>query len=297
MNFAYYYKYIYHVLVLITFVNANTVLSQDLNLNNNSINNNYNQEKNINFELRNPAAQSRQYIGSPTSFANANYYNSPWNFTSPEYLFHPTKTINDHSAFHKCRLINTKTPIRDSLKDKLLGVFDEKEFISTGVGKLRWKPPVNQGNIIVCGINTQIPAHCVRFIGTGYVYMNEYVSTEAALVAISREAINKGSNLVGNVNCPFQENITNRGGGVGGALGKLKYYDALSAGGNIDTSHSKRTIQPHCSGDFYTVTGDCVIKEDTYRPTPRPYRRYLPANNSQRQYLPPQHNQPVRGKW
>lgn len=245
---------------------------------NNLTNTNDNSHYVKDISIENPAAGATggMIIGSPSAYAYDKYYNSPWNFTPPQVLFHPTKTINDHSVFHKCRMIELSANIRDSLKDKLFGIFDEKEFISSGVGRLKGKSPVKSGQVITCGMNTNLPPSCVKFVGTGYVYMEDYVSTEAAMVGIARIAASKGANLIGNMNCAYQGNIQSASTGAGIGLGGVDGDDVGSLGLSAGTSKAKRTVQPHCNGDFYIVTGNCKKSEDPYMPAPRPYRRYLP---------------------
>ena len=246
----------------------------------------------------NPAPGGTTVVGSPSAFANTHLYNSPWNFTPPHLLFHASKTINDHSAFRACRLINLSTNVRDSIKDKFFGVFDEKEFISTGIGRLPRSSPVPSGHIIVCGLNTEIPPSCVTFVGTSYILMENYSSTEAALVGIAQTAAKHGANLVGNLNCPYQETVESFSTGVGAVLDLNKGKDG-ALGASWDSSRVRRPVQPHCSGDFYVVTTDCKV-DSTYFPKPRPYRRYLPPAQPNDSYASSSniYNQaPVRGYW
>lgn len=257
--------------------------------------------ENKEFSVTNPAAAAgggSVVVGSPSSFSQGHLYNSPWNFTPPHLLFHPSKTINDHSAFHRCRLVNLSTQIRDSFKDKILGIFDEKEFISTGVGKLKGSAPVRPNHIVVCGLQTAISPKCVQYIGTGYILLEEYSSTEAALVGISQIASKKGANLIGNLNCPYAETVRSRNIGAGGSVGDLGNSSFGSLGGVAAQNRSLRTVQPHCNGDFYLVTKACKVSNDNYMPQPRPYRRYLPNRAMTQPQAAPMHSgqqQVVRG--
>jgi len=241
-------------------------------------------------------------IGSPSAFANTHLFNAPWNFTPPQILFHASKTINDGSMFNCCRIINVAAGLRRGIKDRLFGIYDEREFIaSSAMGR----PAAFAGPVIACGLNTNLVGGCVNYIGTGYVFMEEYASTEAALVALSRMAARNGANIVGNVNCAFGETIRSYTTSLGASLG---FSDGVgqdgsvggSAGGSWGTSRVKRPVQPHCTGDFYTgnTNGGCYAQamgqNQSYFPQPLPYRRYLPP--AQPQYQPASY-QPVRGLW
>ena len=225
---------------------------------------------------------SNTVIGSPSAFANTHLFNAPWNFTAPNILFHCSKTINDNSAFSACRIINIGANLRHGIKDRLFGIYDEREFIASG------QPAGGSfggGAVIACGLNTSLPAGCVNYIGTGYVFMEEYGTSEAALVALSRMAAKNGGNIVGNVNCGFAETIRSYSTSLGAAAG---FSDGVgqsgavssSIGANWGTSRVKRPAQPHCSADFYTgnpsACASVMASNQTYFPQPVAYRRYLP---------------------
>jgi hypothetical protein len=241
-------------------------------------------------------------IGSPSAFANTHLFNGPWNFTPPDLMFHCSKTINDGSPFSACRIINIGAGIRRGIKDRLFGIYDEREFIASGApaGGI-----FTGGAVIACGLNTSLSAGCVTFIGTGYVFMEEYGTSEAALVALSRMAARNGANIVGNVNCAFAETIRSYSTSLGAAFGfsdSLKGGSAVSSsvGANWGTSRVKRPVQPHCSGDFYigNASGCHAMgmgMNQTFFPQPIPYRRYLPP--PQMNVQPPVYQQPVRGLW
>ncbi len=246
-----------------------------------------------------PSGITSTIVSSPNTYSSDAYYNSPWNFTPVELLFHKSKTINDSSAFSSCRLVNTTTRIRDSFKDVFLGVFDEKEYISTGVGKMplfsKNENKINQ--VIVCSIQTEIPPQCVNYLGTGYVYMEDYVSTEAALLGVAQLASKKGANLVGNMRCLYQQNAQSFSTALGATTGALdmKKGDANSntAGLGWGSSRAKKPVQPHCSGDFYIAT-PCEGGDSNYYPKPRAYRRYLPSETKNQAS---NKNGSVRGYW
>ncbi len=242
---------------------------------------------------------SSTVIGSPSAFANTHLFNAPWNFTPPSILFHCSKTINDNSAFSACRIINIGAGLRRGIKDRLFGIYDEREFIASGGGG---GPGFSGGSVIACGLNTSLPAGCVHYIGTGYVFMEEYGTSEAALVALSRMAARNGGNIVGNVNCGFAETIRSYSTSLGAAVGfgnGIGQSGALSSsiGANWGTSRVKRPAQPHCSADFYSGNASgCAMAmnmNQTYFPQPVAYRRYLPPA----QYQPPMQGQAVRGLW
>ncbi len=237
-------------------------------------------------------------IGSPSAFANTHLFNAPWNFTPPQLLFHASKTINDGSIFNCCRIVNVGANLRRGIKDRLFGIYDEREFIASGAPA---GGPVF-GSVIACGLNTNLTAGCVNFVGTGYVFMEEYASTEAALVALSRMAARNGANIVGNINCAFAETIRSYSTSLGASFG---FSDGVgqtgsvgtSLGANWATSRVKRPVQPHCTGDFYVGSANgcyAMGMNQTYFPQPIPYRRYLPP--PQYQAGPPV-AQPVRGLW
>lgn len=258
----------------------------------------------------------------PSAYAGTGFYNSPWNFIPPNILFHPTKTINDGSCFAKCRLVKVNAPLKTSLRDKIFGVFDEEKFVSSGMGDTRGHMLMGGGStvttdsIIVCGLNTELPAGCVKFVGSGTVNMDTYATTEGALVGLGRLAAKNGANLLGNVNCAYAETIKsdNWGVGLGGSI-----TDALgghsagsgSIGAQYGSAVTKRPAQPYCAGDFYIATLQaCQQPEPVYAPQPRQYRRYLPAPVATQQYLPapvmqpnynphmmPQHQQTIPGRW
>ena len=224
---------------------------------------------------------SNTVIGSPSAFANTHLFNAPWNFTPPNILFHCSKTINDNSAFSACRIINIGATLRHGIKDRLFGIYDEREFIASGGGG----GVFGGGAVIACGLNTSLPAGCVHYIGTGYVFMEEYGTSEAALVALSRMAARNGGNIVGNVNCGFAETIRSYSTSLGAAAGfsnGVGQSGAVSSsiGANWGTSRVKRPAQPHCSADFYTGNASgCAMAmgmNQTYFPQPVAYRRYLP---------------------
>jgi hypothetical protein len=236
-------------------------------------------------------------IGSPSAFANTHLFNAPWNFTPPQILFHSSKTINDGSIFNCCRIINVGAQLRRGIKDRLFGIYDEREFIASGSPA---RGPF-VGSVIACGLNTQLSSGCVTYIGTGYVFMEEYATSEAALVSLSRMAARNGANIVGNVNCAFAETIRSYSTSLGASFG---FSDGVgkdgsiggSAGASWGTSRVKRPVQPHCTGDFYVgSTSGCYAMgmNQTYFPQPIPYRRYLPPP----QYQPAAAYQPVRGLW
>jgi hypothetical protein len=240
-------------------------------------------------------------VGSPSAFANTHLFNAPWNYTPPAILFHPSKTINDGSIFNCCRIVNIGAQVRRGIKDRLFGIYDEREFIASGAPG---GPPF-AGPVIACGLNTQLSAGCVNYVGTGYVFMEEYASTEAALVSLSAMAARNGANIVGNVNCAFAETIRTYSTSLGASFG---FSDGVgqdgsvgtSAGASWGTSRVKRPVQPHCTGDFYVGNASgCYAmasnQNQTYFPQPIPYRRYLPPP----QYVQQQaaYQQPVRGLW
>ena len=225
---------------------------------------------------------SNTVIGSPSAFANTHLFNAPWNFTAPNILFDSSKTINDNSAFGTCRIINIGANLRHGIKDRLFGIYDEREFIASG------QPAggaFGGGAVIACGLNTALPAGCVNYIGTGYVFMEEYGTSEAALVGLSRMAARNGGNIVRNVNCGFAETIRSYSTSLGAAAG---FSDGVgqsgavssSIGANWGTSRVKRPAQPHCSADFYTgnpaACASVMASNQTYFPQPVAYRRYLP---------------------
>lgn len=243
-------------------------------------------------------------IGSPSAFANTHLFNGPWNFTPPNILFHCSKTINDGSVFSACRIINVGANLRRGIKDRLFGIYDEREFIASGA-------PAGGvfagGAIIACGLNTQLPSGCVTYIGTGYVFMEEYATTEAALVSLSRMAARNGANILGNVNCAFAETIRSYSTSLGAAFG---FSDGVGKDGAISsslgaswgTSRVKRPVQPHCSGDFYMGSASgcyAMGMNQSYFPQPIPYRRYLPPAQmpAQMNVQPPMYQQAVRGLW
>jgi hypothetical protein len=240
---------------------------------------------------------SNTVIGSPSAFANTHLFNAPWNFTPPNILFHCSKTINDNSAFGACRIINIGAGLRRGIKDRLFGIYDEREFIASGsAGGGAFKG----GAVIACGLDTSLPSGCVNYIGTGYVFMEEYGTSEAALVALSRMAARNGGNIVGNVNCGFAETIRSYSTSLGAAVG---FSDGIgqsgaassSIGANWGTSRVKRPAQPHCSADFYsgnpsscaTFMASNMVSNQTYFPQPVTYRRYLPPAQVVQQ-VPPQ---------
>ncbi|MDX1920578.1 MAG: hypothetical protein SFU25_07600 [Candidatus Caenarcaniphilales bacterium] len=246
------------------------------------------------------AGAAATVVGSPSAFANTHLFNGPWNFTPPNLLFHCSKTINDGSVFSACRIVNVGANLRRGIKDRLFGIYDEREFIASGVpgGGI-----FAGGAIIACGLNTQLPAGCVTYMGTGYVFMEEYGTTEAALVALSRMAARNGANIVGNVNCAFAETIRTYTTSLGAAFG---FSDGVGSDGAVSgslgatwgTSRVKRPVQPHCSGDFYMGSASgcyAMGMNQTYFPQPIPYRRYLPP--PQMNVQGPAYQQPVRGLW
>jgi len=237
-------------------------------------------------------------IGSPSAFANTHLSNAPWNFTPPGLLFHCSKTINDGSVFSACRIVNVGARLKRGIKDRLFGVYDEREFIASGAGG---GGAFGGGSVIACGLNTSFPNGCVSYVGTGYVFMEEYASTEAALVALAQMAAKNGANVLGNVNCAFAETIRSYSTSLGAAFGFSNGVgDDGSLGGSLGAnwgnSRVKRPVQPHCSGDFYigSASGCYALgMNQTFFPHPIPYRRYLPPP----QYQMPAYGQPVRGLW
>ena len=115
--------------------------------------------------------------------------------------------------------------------------------------------------------------------------MEEYGTSEAALVGLSRMAARNGGNIVRNVNCGFAETIRSYSTSLGAAAG---FSDGVgqsgavssSIGANWGTSRVKRPAQPHCSADFYTgnpaACASVMASNQTYFPQPVAYRRYLP---------------------
>lgn len=249
----------------------------------------------------------------PSAYAHTHLYNGVWNFIPPHILFDPSKVIGDGSVFCNCRLIKLSTTIRHSVKDKLFGVFDERAFVMSGIGNVKPMPASGPGivsdSVIVCGLNVRLPRGCVQFIGSGHVFMENYATTEGALVGLAQMAAVRGGNLVGNVNCAYAETVQSFGVGLGAGGGGSKEIEhgmfegtsvSGSVGGSWSTGITKRPAQPFCTGDFYVATLDrCSNNGVAYMPAPRSYRRYLPSNTppiSQTQYLPPA-QQPVRGYW
>ncbi|MDJ0625877.1 MAG: hypothetical protein QNJ31_05875 [Candidatus Caenarcaniphilales bacterium] len=240
-------------------------------------------------------------VGSPSAFANTHLFNGPWNFTPPNILFHCSKTINDGSPFSACRIVNVGAFLKRGIKDRLFGIYDEREFIASGAPG---GGAFAGGAVIACGLNTKLPPGCVTYIGTGYVFMEEYATTEAALVSLSRMAARNGANIVGNVNCAFAETIRSYGTSLGAAFGFSEGVGddgavSGSLGANWGTSRVKRPVQPHCSGDFYIGSpSGCYAMgmNQTYFPQPIPYRRYLPPAPIAPPQIP-QYKQPVRGLW
>ena len=242
---------------------------------------------------------SNTVIGSPSAFAGTHLFNAPWNYTAPNLMFHCSKTINDGSVFSACRIVNVGAHLRRGIKDRLFGIFDEREFIASGGPALGVFP----GPVIACGLNTSLPAGCVSYLGTGFVFMEEYATSEAALVALARMAARNGANVVGNVNCAFAETIRSYNTSLGAAFGFSNGVGDTGAisgtlGGSWSNSRVKRPVQPHCSGDFYVGNpGGCsnmaMGMNQTFFPQPIPYRRYLPPP----QYAPVPASQPVRGLW
>ncbi|MBO1063026.1 MAG: hypothetical protein ACK481_07490 [Candidatus Melainabacteria bacterium] len=245
-------------------------------------------------------AVTNTVMGSPSAFASTHLHNGPWNFTPPQILFDASKTINDGSIFNCCRIVNVGAKLRKGIKDRLFGIYDEREYIAAGVGG---GMAAYTGGIVACGINTQLPSACVTYIGSGHVFMEEYASTEAALVSLSRMAAKNGANVVGNVNCAFAETVRSYSTGVGGAIGGADASGengsvSGSLGANWATSRVKRPVQTHCSGDFYMGNAsNCYAlgMNQTYFPQPRPYKRYLPPPPN---FAPPaSYQEPVRGLW
>ena len=246
----------------------------------------------------------------PSAYSHTHLYNGYWNFIPPHILFHPTKVIGDSSMFCQCRLINVTTNIRHSFKDRFFGVFDERAYVLSGVGRVSGAtfagPTVASEFMIVCGLNTQLPPGCVSFIGSGHIFMENYATTEGALVSLAQMGASKGANVIGNVTCAYAESVQSFGSGLGlGGSYTGPAEDgvgALSLGGSWSTGITKRPSQPFCTGDFYVATLEGCFQGNglAHAPAPRPYRRYLPANNlppvSQRQYIP-QSETPVRGLW
>lgn len=280
--------------------NNNQIQLQNASQNLNQININQNQRAGVTGVAGANVGGSNTVIGSPSAFANTHLSNAPWNFTPPGLLFHCSKTINDGSVFNACRIVNIGAQLRRGIKDRLFGIYDEREFIASGA-------PAGGGfaggSIIACGLNTTLPAGCVTYIGTGYVFMEEYASTEAALVSLSRMAARNGANIVGNINCAFAETIRSYNTSLGAAFGFSNGVGQdASVGGSLGaswgTSRVKRPVQPHCSGDFYVGNASgcyALGMNQSYFPTPIPYRRYLPP--PQYQQPMPAYGQPVRGLW
>ena len=268
-------------------------------------------------------AATSTVIGSPSAFSNTHLFNSPWNFTPPQILFHASKTINDGSMFNCCRIINIGASLRHGIKDRLFGIYDEREFIASGsIGG----GTAFTGSVITCGLNTQLQPGCVSFVGSGHVFLEEYGTSEAALVALSRMAARNGANIVGNVNCAYAETIRSYTTSLGASFG---FSDGVGAdgslggslGANWGTSRVKRPVQPHCSGDFYIGNANrCSASagggaNQSYFPQPVAYRRYLPPSppismmmappqQMQPMGMPPmgmapqmQNLQPIRGLW
>lgn len=267
-----------------------------------NINNNSNAVSNAQLSQadysRNTAISVSNPIGTfipspaPSGFANSMLSNGAWNFIPPHVLFHPSKTIGGNSPFCKCRIIKASTRLRSTLKDKILGVFDERKFIASGVGYTRPAPAfagagITTDSVIVCGLNTNLPNKCVNFIGSGSVFMENYATSEGALVGLAQMAAQNGANLVGNVNCAFSESIQSYNGGLG--LGG-SITDSLGGsstgigtlGASWGTGITKRRAQPYCSADFFVVTlSGCTGSGTQHMPAPRMYRRYLPSQGLQ----------------
>ncbi|MDX1918996.1 MAG: hypothetical protein SFT81_07670 [Candidatus Caenarcaniphilales bacterium] len=297
-------------------VNADiTVGGNGTNLNNNENNNivqpvQQTQIKNFGNVPTGPVSATAGAIvtGSPSAYSHTHLFHGPWNFTPPDILFHPSKTIGDNSVFSCCRIINVGTPLRGNIKDFLFGIYDEREAITSRVGKVKKVKPT--GSVIVCGLNTNIPPGCASFIGTGYAYLEEYATTEAALVGLARMAARQGANIVGNVNCAYMETIRTYSTALGGTFGFTNPIDGKDANSTIGgagaaawgTSRVKRPAMPHCTGDFYLGNSNgCYYAADTMNqthfPQPVAYRRYLPPPPAPPPPPPPPANQPVRGLW
>jgi|GEM_PF-2090630 len=233
-------------------------------------------------------------LGSPSAFANTHLSHTPWNFTSPNLLFHTSKTINDGSCFSHCRLVNIGANLKRSIKSKIFGIFDEREFVASGVPTSGI--PIASGSVIACGVHSRLPIGCLQFLGTGYVLLEEHSSTEAALVSLARMAGGHGANLVGNVHCGFTETIrgTSATGGLGISTNEIQIdgdHIGLAAGLTMGRTVVERPSKPNCSADFFIAGANrsCYVSHamgsnQTYMPRPVPQRRYLPpAVNS----LPP----------
>ncbi len=246
------------------------------------------------------APSTQAVLMSPSAYSHTQLFHGPWNFTPPHILFHPTKTINDNSIYSRCRVVNVGAPLRARIKDYLFGIYDEKEYIASAISSA--SPSVPSGAIIVCGLDTNLPPSCVSYLGTGYVFMEEYATTEAALVGLARIASKNSANLVGNLNCTYAETVRSYSTGIGASIGGSATDSESVAGGTSigatwGTTRVKRPAQPHCSGDFYVGSPGCpVIAQANFVPPPIPYKRYLPAPPAPT-YAAPQQGQPVRGYW
>jgi len=242
----------------------------------------------------NPAPGNAAVLGSPSAYANVHLFHSPWNFTPPNLLFHPTKTLNDNSPYHLCRMINTGVSVRDSFRDKVMGIYDEREHISAMpapglLNKVKSKFSNNPNNplnrkfnqVIVCGLNATLPRGCVTFMGTAHVYNKDYASTEAALNGLAQLAAKKGANLVGHVNCAYAESIHGINMGAGASLGGVDSDHDSAGSGSLGLSWGNsrvtRPAHPHCSGDLYLATMCTPSSPGSGFMQPRPYRRYLPV--------------------
>ena len=235
------------------------------------------------------AGAPNSILGSPSAFTNTHLSHTPWNFTAPNLLFHPSKTINDGSCFSQCRLVNIAANLKRSIKSKIFGIFDEREFIASGVPTSGI--PIASGSVVACGVHSQLPVGCLQFVGTGYVLLEEHSSTEAALVSLARMAGGHGANLVGNVNCGFTETIrgTSATASLGASTNELKLdgqHVGLAAGLSAGRTVVERPSKPNCSADFFIAGANrsCygsqqaqIMKSgQTYMPMPLPQRRYLP---------------------
>ncbi len=263
----------------------------------------------------------------PSAYITNINHNNAWNYVAPNILFDNSKVIGGNTIFSNCRLVNVNAGIRHSVKDIFFGVFDERTYVMSGVNNIfnngggcccgagcrnkcsSCSTKINISSMLCCGQGiTQIPNGIGIFIGSGHVFMENYSTSEAALVALAQMGSKRGANLVGNIYCGFSEAVQSFGLGVGAGGG---YSDKIgnnefvsgSIGASWGTGITKRPVQPFCTGDFFLTTANALTSaasNNIYAPQPRLYRRYLPSEGAQpmsmMRYAPPS-QMPVRGLW